>query len=71
MASRKRKTHVNKQVSGLFNRAREIVISIKKVEGKAENTIENYNKLFNDFDRFFSHRKLISNVNTENARKGL
>ncbi len=36
MAPRKRKTQVSKQVSGLtFERAREIVISVKKVEGKA------------------------------------
>ncbi|EPD54149.1 hypothetical protein HMPREF1210_00134 [Paenisporosarcina sp. HGH0030] len=69
MAPRKRKTQVVKQVSGLsFQRAREIVINIKAVEGKADNTIENYHKLFNDFDRFFMHRKLISNVTTEDAR---
>lgn len=51
-----------------FQRAREIINSIKKVEGKSTHTINSYNNLFNDFERFFSHRKLVSNVTTEDAR---
>ena len=69
MPPKKRKKQVTKQVEGLsFKRGREIVVGIKKVEGKAENTLENYYKLFNDFERFFSHRKLMNNVSTEDAR---
>lgn len=70
MPPKRRKTQVTNQVEGLtFKRGREIVVGIKKVEGKAENTLENYHKLFNDFERFFSHRKLMNNVTTEDARK--
>lgn len=68
MAQRKRKALTTTQEGLTFQRGREIVISIKKVEGKSIHTINNYDKLFNDFDRFFSHRKLMPNVTTEDAR---
>ena len=68
IAPRKRKTRIAKQGNGLsFLRAREIVVSVKRFK-KAEATIKGYHKIFNGFDRFFLHRKLISNVNTEDVR---
>lgn len=68
MAQRKRKSLMDNQKGLTFQRAREIINSIKKVEGKSTHTIISYNNLFNDFECFFSHRKLVSNVTTEDAR---
>jgi integrase/recombinase XerD len=48
----KRKT---KNQGGLsVERAREIVVRVKKMEGLSEHTISNYNKLFNDLERCFA-----------------
>jgi integrase/recombinase XerD len=41
--------------------ARNFVLKIKKLEGCTESTLRNYEKVFNDFDRFFGEK---TNVKT-------
>lgn len=48
--------------------ARNIVIKIKQLEGVSVNTIHNYEKLFNDFDRYFGEKTDISSLTREDAR---
>ncbi|MFF2755335.1 hypothetical protein ACFVR1_16475 [Psychrobacillus sp. NPDC058041] len=48
---------------------RELIISIKTLEGRASLTIESYKKLFNDFERCFGVRKYMTNVTHEDARR--
>lgn len=48
---------------------RELIIRIKNLEGVAKRTIENYNKVFNDFERCFGVRKHMTNVTQEDARR--
>lgn len=62
----KRKT-VN-QGNITIEKAREVVIRIKQLEGLTTHSISNYNKLFNDFERFFNKRKHINNLTIDDAR---
>lgn len=48
--------------------AREIVLKVKQLEGLSKHTIENYEKLFNDFDRFFGEKADVSSLTRDNAR---
>ncbi len=67
MARMKRKTE--SQQNGItIEKAREIVMRIKQLEGLSVHSISNYNKLFNDFERFFNKRKHISNLTRDDAR---
>ncbi|MFT8321679.1 MAG: tyrosine-type recombinase/integrase [Bacillus sp. (in: firmicutes)] len=62
----KRKSETQKGMS--IEKAREVVIRIKQLEGLSVHSISNYNKLFNDFERFFNKRKHINNLTTDDAR---
>lgn len=48
--------------------AREIVLKVKQLEGLSKWTIENYEKLFNDFDRFFGEKTDVSSLTRDDAR---
>ncbi|OXS80151.1 tyrosine-type recombinase/integrase [Domibacillus enclensis] len=50
-------------------KARDIIIRIKKMEGLSKHTITNYNKLFNDFERCFAKNKYMENLTIEDARR--
>lgn len=52
-----------------FKEGKEIVVRVKKMEGLARNTILNYDKLFNDFEKCFGARKHMNNVTLEDARR--
>ena len=52
-----------------FQEGRELVIRIKTLEGRAQLTLDSYNKLFNDFERCFGVRKHMTNINPEEARR--
>jgi integrase/recombinase XerD len=47
--------------------AREIVMKIKKLEGLTKNSLLNYEKLFNDYDRFFGEKTDISSLTSQDA----
>lgn len=47
---------------------RNIVIKIKQLEGVSTNTIHGYEKVFNDFDRFFGEKTDIKSLTQEDAR---
>lgn len=51
-----------------FKQGRELVIRIKKLEGRSKMTLDGYNKIFNDFERCFGVRKHINNVTVDDAR---
>jgi integrase/recombinase XerD len=48
--------------------ARDIVLKVKKLEGLSPNTIENYEKVFNDFDRFFGEKTDVASLTRDDAR---
>ncbi|MGB2873821.1 tyrosine-type recombinase/integrase [Psychrobacillus psychrotolerans] len=65
-----KKRRTSKAGKGLtWSEGRELVIRIKTLEGRATRTIENYTKLFNDFERCFGVRKYMTNVTQDDARK--
>lgn len=70
---RKTKRYTNQLATKIFtiDDARNIVIKIKKLEGVSENTIANYEKLFNDFDRYFGDKTDVSSLTTQDARNFL
>ncbi|RYI25174.1 hypothetical protein EVU96_24730 [Bacillus infantis] len=47
---------------------RNIIIRIKKLEGLSESSINGYEKLFNDFDRYFGEKTDINSLTAEQAR---
>ncbi len=63
----KRHTKHNQKVFTVDD-AREMVIKIKKLEGLTPSSIQNYEKLFNDFDQFFGEKSDITSLTTEDAR---
>lgn len=63
----KRKTE-NQQNGITIEKARDIVIRIKQIEGLSVHSISNYTKIFNDFERFFNKRKYINNLTIDDAR---
>ncbi|MCP3764301.1 hypothetical protein NLX67_18295 [Domibacillus sp. A3M-37] len=65
MAKKKRKMQVQEALS--IEKAREVVTRIKQIEGLSKHTLENYHKLFNDLERCFSKRKLVSNFTIEDV----
>ena len=48
--------------------ARNIVLRLKKLEGLSESTLQNYEKIFNDFDRYFGDKTDVSTLTPEDAR---
>ncbi|MEK4404128.1 hypothetical protein MKZ26_06725 [Sporosarcina sp. FSL K6-6792] len=65
-----RKRRASSASKGLtFQEGRELVIRIKTLEGRAQLTLDSYNKLFNDFERCFGVRKHMTNINLEDARR--
>lgn len=65
----RRKTKIQSGLS--VEKAREIVIRVKKMEGLSKHTIENYNKLFNDLERCFAKNKYMENFSLSDARRFL
>ncbi|MEM1501895.1 hypothetical protein RG959_00590 [Domibacillus sp. 8LH] len=65
----RRKTKIQSGLS--VEKAREIVIRVKKIEGLSKHTIENYNKLFNDLERCFAKNKYMENFSISDARRFL
>ncbi|MCM3788158.1 tyrosine-type recombinase/integrase [Domibacillus indicus] len=65
----RRKTKIQSGLS--VEKAREIVIRVKKMEGLSKHTIENYNKLFNDLERCFAKNKYMENFSISDARRFL
>jgi integrase/recombinase XerD len=48
--------------------ARNFVLKVKKLEGCTESTLRNYEKVFNDFDRFFGEKTNIKTLTVDDAR---
>ncbi|WP_419955911.1 tyrosine-type recombinase/integrase [Neobacillus niacini] len=67
---RKTKRYTNQLATKVFtiDDAREIVLKIKQLEGLSDNSIANYEKLFNDFDRYFGEKTDIASLTRENVR---
>ncbi|MEC1155015.1 tyrosine-type recombinase/integrase [Cytobacillus horneckiae] len=68
---RKTKRYTNQLATKIFtiDDARNIVIKVKKLEGLSTNTIDNYEKLFNDFDRFFGEKNDVASLTRDDARE--
>jgi len=64
----KRYTKKNEEKIITIDVAREFVIKIKKMQGLAINTIANYEKVFNDFDRFYGEKADITKLSIQDAR---
>lgn len=64
--TKKYSNHHNKVTT--IDDARNIVIKIKELEGLSPSSIHNYEKLFNDFDRYFGEKTDIASLTVENAR---
>jgi integrase/recombinase XerD len=43
-------------------------LKIKKLEGCTESTLRNYEKVFNDFDRFFGEKTNVKTLTVDDAR---
>ncbi|OKL36599.1 phage integrase SAM-like domain-containing protein [Domibacillus mangrovi] len=67
MSKSRRKTKVETKLT--VEKARDIVIRIKQMEGLSTHTIANYHKLFNDFERCFAKNKHMENFTVEDARR--
>jgi integrase/recombinase XerD len=67
---RKTKRYTNQLATKVFtiDDAREIVLKIKQLEGLSDSSIVNYEKLFNDFDRFFGEKTDIASLTSEDVR---
>jgi integrase/recombinase XerD len=67
---RKTKRFTNQLATRIFtiDDARNIVLKIKGLDGVSFNTIANYEKLFNDFDRFFGEKTDISTLTRDSVR---
>lgn len=67
---RKTKRYTKQLATKIFtlDDARNIVIKIKKLEGLAPNTIEQYEKLFNDLDRYFGDKTDIASLTSDDIR---
>lgn len=63
----KRKTKIQSGLS--VEKASEIVVRVKKMEGLSRHTIDNYNKLFNDLERCFAKNKCMENFSISDARR--
>lgn len=48
--------------------ARNLVLKIKKLEGVSQNTIHNYEKYWNDMDRFFGEEKDVTALTVDDIR---
>ncbi|MEX3711229.1 tyrosine-type recombinase/integrase [Cytobacillus horneckiae] len=68
---RKTKRYTNRLVTKIFtiDDARNIVIKVKKLEGLSTYTIDNYEKLFNDFDRFFGEKTDVATLTRDDAKE--
>lgn len=68
---RKTKRYTNQLAAKIFtiDDARNIVLKIKQLEGLSANTILNYEKLFNDFDRFYGDKTDIASLTKDDARE--
>src|SRR3954466_12425745 len=68
---RKTKRYTKQLATKIFtvDDARNIVLKIKQLEGVASNTIFQYEKLFNDFDRFYGEKTDIAALTRDDARE--
>jgi len=62
------KRHRKKRKRFTIDDAREYIIRIKKLEGLSKSSLANYEKLFNDFDRFYGEDTSVESLNVEDAR---
>jgi integrase/recombinase XerD len=60
----RRKTKVQHGLT--VEKAREIVIRVKQMEGLLRHTLANYNKLFNDLERCFAKNKHVEDDTIKN-----
>lgn len=67
---RKTKRYTQQLATKIFtiDDARNIVLKVKQLEGVSENTLANYEKTFNDFDRYFGDKTDIASLTTDHAR---
>jgi integrase/recombinase XerD len=67
---RKTKRYTNQLATKIFtiDDARKIVLKVKKLEGLTKNSLDNYEKLFNDFDRFFGEKTDIASLTKDDVR---
>ncbi len=67
---RKTKKYTGQLATKIFtiDDARKIVLKIKQLDGLSENSIAQYEKTFNDFDRFFGDKTDIASLTREDAR---
>lgn len=64
---RKTKRHTKQSQKITVDDAREIVLKVKQLEGLTKNTLFNYEKLFNDYDRFFGEKADIASLTSQDA----
>lgn len=65
---RKTKRYTKEPKTFTIDNARNLVLKIKELEGLSKNTIFQYEKVFNDFDRFFGDKTDIATLTKESAR---
>ncbi|MGX1902033.1 tyrosine-type recombinase/integrase [Thermolongibacillus altinsuensis] len=64
----KKYTHNHSDKPFTIDDARNFVLKIKKLEGCKESTLKNYEKVFNDFDRFFGEKANVKALTVDDAR---
>jgi integrase/recombinase XerD len=64
----KKYTHNHSDKPFTIDDARNFVLKIKKLEGCSEATLKNYEKVFNDFDRFFGEKTNVKTLTVDDAR---
>jgi integrase/recombinase XerD len=65
----KKRKYANKKKVYTINDARKIVLQIKKIEGLSKHSLDNYEKVFNDFDRFWGEETDISSLTVDDVRQ--
>lgn len=70
---RKTKRYTNQLAAKIvtIDDARIIVEKFKQLEGVTPNTLSQYERVFNDFDRFFGEKTDVASLTTEDAREFL
>ena len=68
---RNTKKYTNQLATKIFtvDDARDIVLRMKQLEGLSQNTIFQYEKLFNDFDRFYGDKTYVASLTRDDARE--
>jgi len=63
-----RKTKRAKKKIYTIDDARNLVIKIKEIENVSKNTLDNYEKFWNDMDRFFDEKMNVADLTIDDAR---